>query len=1430
MNTLSMKTTSHIEIVGASAHNLKNIDVSFATRELTLIAGVSGSGKSSLLVNTLAAEGYRRMRRFLSLPLDWPEDEEPSAFIGPLSACVHTAQRSFRATRRTTVATASGMMSLLRRLFIAHGHPYCKEIDSNVPAPSATVYAQWLQRHYQGRATIWAVPAFRLATNGVAIARRLVKLGFLRAIVRSETDSPAVFEKGRDIAFKKWHPLSADTRHFIEVKVGVFNLPCRDDVSKSAFAEGLERAFAASQGHVLVELHDAAVPKFAELKGSFGFRLDSRMHHVHPESPFVFAPPNTHLLSFNQPGHERSGACALCQGTGNVLDLDLSVLIADRNRSMHDGALALWTKTGYKHINIRHETIEGLRGIDGFSPDAPWKSLAGPAKNLVLNGSAERSIVDRHRRTGRQLGGARSFLGFKRAIVERIHRGGTSAQSLNHYAIETLCPECNGSRWSRQARALQVGEIGLEGLAEMPFLRFETLCAEGGPLREFRSEPHVEALNFFTDAFVNMGLGHLSGNRGMNTLSEGEKRRLRLACLMNLGSSGLTLLLDEPSRGLHEQDLSRLIASLGQLKKSHTLIVSDHRRMLARAADSVVVLGPGAGNAGGGILYRGSADSHFWQLPKSAYHRAKSAMKNNCAAIRIKGGSIHNIEQANCTIPLGRLTCITGVSGSGKSSFVRGVLVPALATLVKPLELEVGDFVLAHGRWEHVQADRPIAGILALDQKIPPPNCRSLVLTTLDLAEALRLCFARTPDAKRLNLTHSDFGLNAGGGRCLQCLGLGRVEQVNQWTVCAGCGGKRFADLVLSVRVAGLNFAEVLDLPLEEIFGLVNEFFPQQAKLLEMACDLGLSHLSLGQRVDQLSGGELQRLRIANKLWPAEAKDWIIILDEPTAGLHPADIDRLLAALDRIVSAEKNTLVLVEHNIELIRQADWIVELGPGGGPAGGRVLACATPDDLRSLETPTARAMRDEFLTAVGKVALHDPQHEHAIATADSAHAWLRVLLGLPGDPPFEEDFSSLRFENLTTRTQIVIGAGDALWEIGGLNIEIVGLLLGLNSLPPIREQVHILAEMWAENPSAALWINPYIGAIHHWGLAVPRSTLQTTETRLQELGISSNKELRSVMPTARVTGSRFVPEHATVTCLKQKINHALVLGEGFVELRTLKGHAMGSACDRLLRLEEGLAAPLSLSVMQFLRHHSSGRCLMCKGEGSVPMLKLDLLIAGSKLTPDAERFYTSQTADIIRWIRRSIQIPFFRRLEEEGLWDSDTSFARFSTEARETFLWGFWRRPGHGSFLVKSKADPEVVSSWLRWDGLFAYVLEQVGRSTDPQWTHDLLESRTNRQCPKCSGSGLSQNANLLYIGNKSLNEWISRHTIGEFVAMLSRQRISVRRHRRTQERILECLSPLAKECGQLRVNSPAHGLLQSAMTCQRVIKAFTHLKILE
>jgi excinuclease ABC A subunit len=1426
MRASLLKTHKTIELIGSDLHNLRNIDVTFPVGKLTLVAGVSGSGKSSL-VDTLAAEAYRRMRRHLELPLDWPEDEAPAAFIGPLPACIHTRQRSFRATTRSTVATASGMMGLIRRLFISHARAYCAEIDDYVPAPSPSLYTDWLWRHYRGRATVWTVPAYRLATDGIAIAKRLLKAGFSHAIVRSETDPPLVFAKGREISLGKWRPLSPNNRHIIESKVGIFDTRTKDVKVKSSLRQALECAFESSSGHVLVELHDATLPLLADLKGAFGFRLDSRLHHVHPDSPLIFAPPNSHLLTFNQPTHELSGACPACKGTGTVLDLEMSNFVSRPDRSMHEGALALWTATGYKHINIRQETIEGLRGMDGFSPDIPWKKLSAAAQNLILNGSESRPVIDRNRTTGRKLGTGKVFPGFKSAIIERILRGTPTAQRLNEYVQETQCLSCHGSRWSRQALALQVGRIGLETLLETPFAKFDSLTKASGLLHKYEREPHVQALQFFAHAFVNVGLGHLSASRGMTTLSEGEARRVRLACLLNLGSSGLLLLLDEPSRGLHEQDLQGLIVSLERLKKLHTLIVTDHRRMIAHAADSVVVLGPGAGLAGGEIIYNGTSHVRKWRMPAHSYERKKVAPKTNPPMIRIKGGSIHNVNGADCSIPIGMLTCITGVSGSGKSSFIRGVLVPALAQLINSPDTHVDDFVLAHGSWKSANTDQPLAGILALDQRTPPPNRRSLVLTSLNLAEALRIRFGRCQDAKTLGLTDADFGLNAGMGRCPQCLGLGKVEEMELWTVCPRCGGKRFADLALSVRVAGLSISEVLDLSIEQASKLAEDLFPQHAKLLQMACDLGLAHLPLSQRVDELSGGELQRLRITNKLGPAEAANWLIVLDEPTAGLHPADIDRLLMALDRIVSAGRNTLILIEHNIELIRQADWVVDFGPGGGPAGGRILNCATPKSLRVESTPTACALRNEFLSNVpNKPSLNIGNGE--IATPEAAEAWLRVLLGLQSDPPFEEDCSSLKFEELTAKIDRAFDTKQ-IWEIGGLNIEIVQLLLAQNLLQPLNEQIGKLAERWSKDSTARLWINPYIGAIQHWGLLLPLSISKAARSRISAINLIANREALDDFAMARVTGPRLLPEHLTIPCFEHKIREALALGEGFLELQTTRGEVIGIVCNRLLNLQKGLVTPVGLSVEQFLRQHVSGRCPMCKGEGSVPMLDLNLLIANPKLPMGAEGFFRPETSEIIRWIRRSIQLPFFRRLEEECLWNGGIPFNKLTPAVCAVFLWGFWKRPGHGSFLAKAKADPEVVASWLKWDGLIAYVLEQVSRSTSASWAQKLLLSRTNCPCPTCLGSGLGPNAMLLKLKDKSLLEWISVDTVDSFIQSLKSLRPSSTRNRRLLERVLECLTPLAKKSVKWRLNGRVQKTPVASEVYQRVVEEFTCFRFL-
>ncbi|HET9227412.1 MAG TPA: hypothetical protein VFR31_12145, partial [Thermoanaerobaculia bacterium] len=785
-----------IEIVGASANNLKSVDLEIP-RGATMLVGPSGSGKSSLLADTLATEANVRLKRFLGVAQDHLEEKDVPAFLGVLPPCVHFAQGGFRASQRTTVATCSGLLGILRRLFLKHSVPLADPPGEPVPPPSPHTYAAWLRRHYRGRLTVSAVPLRFVASDGLDVVRRLGRLGFETAILRSETDSPVVWEKGRPVQLAGFKPLSPDVRHILEVEVGTETLPSR----KSSLEALLEKAFEAGRGTVVVELHEGG-PE--ELQSPRGLCLDSDLHHVHPAVFTPFFPPTAPLLSFNMPGSERSGACRECRGTGQAQIVPEESLVTRPDRSLHEGALSLWTEKNYKYVNIQHETIEGLRGFQGFDPDVPWKRLPGKARKIVLHGSGGQGIEDLDRRTGRRLSTPRPFEGFVPAILRRYGAGSTAGARLSHLVRQGPCPSCGGSRWSPQARALRVGDFGIADLLAAPFCELALLTQPGGPFA--RSAPKgastmISLLHHQAKSFESVGLGHLAGDRGMLTVSEGESRRVRLAGLLTARGQGLGLLLDEPGRGLHEQDIAGLVESLRRLKQSHTVILNDHRLSIARGVDHVVELGPGAGERGGRIVRCGPPAEVLKAGPEARLDRRQLPVRDSDPFLEIRGASLHTLRDVDGRIPLGRLVCLTGVSGSGKSNFVRGILVPALlAELGDKVDVE-GFSLRQQGAWRKLTGAGRIAEVLALDQRNPEANRRSLVATYLGVAEGLRKSFAALPEARRLRLAATDFGLNAGRGRCPDCLGLGEREEPGGWVPCPRCGGRRFGEEVLAVRL-----------------------------------------------------------------------------------------------------------------------------------------------------------------------------------------------------------------------------------------------------------------------------------------------------------------------------------------------------------------------------------------------------------------------------------------------------------------------------------------------------------------------------------------------------------------------------------------------------------------------------------------------------
>ncbi|HKO60467.1 MAG TPA: hypothetical protein VJV03_04850, partial [Pyrinomonadaceae bacterium] len=1229
--------SNEIEIVGARTNNLQSVDVLLPLRQATMMIGVSGSGKSSLLADTLATEANVRMRRYLGVHQPHLSDEDVPAFVGPVPACVHFSQGAFRASVRSTVATSSGLLALLRFYFRRYAKPWAEEVKNFVPSPSPSSYGDWIQNNYTGSLSVWTIVERWERTDGMRAANLLRRHGLKRATVRSETDTAARSERGREVDLEHFRPLSENIKHLIEAEIGSTTIPSTSDELSLL----LQQAFDID-GDVIVEFHQGKLlPE--ELHTERGILLDSIQHWVHPKVQRPFAPPSDSLLSFNSPSNPRSGACPACQGLGRKRTVTDTALVIHPERSLHEGALLLWTEKNYRYVNIQHETIEGLRGLRDFDPDLAWKRLGEDARHLILHGSGQEAVADIDRKTGRKMNPPRPFPGFVPAILRRAEGSGAGARALEALTTEGPCPECNGTRWSRAARALRLGRWNLPALLGVIFDELEQLAVPRGKLKhglpkEARSL--AASLHAASESFVSAGLGHLAGERGMTTLSEGESRRSRLAAILRARGQGLALLLDEPARGLHEEDVARLADALTELKHRHTLIINEHRLSLASIADHVLEIGPGAGEQGGRIVNSGSPQHVFTSNWHPQIERSQIPTTAHDSWLTVEGARIHTLSNITCRIPLGRLVCITGVSGSGKSSFIRGILLPALAQTL-PERVESEGFAWPDGIWENITGTESIHSVLALEPRTSSAQRRSTVATLLGIAEDLRRIFAKSPEAHRAKLTVTDFGWNAGRGRCQTCLGLGEIEDGERWVSCPHCGGRRFGEEALGVRVEGLNVSDLLNLSITELYNHPFAALAEWRPLIEQLVALDLGYLTLGRRVDRLSGGEHQRLRVARTLGVEYPEGFLLVLDEPSAGLHPRDIVQLLKVLDRVVAEGRNTVVLVEHNLDLIRASDWVVDFGPGGGPAGGRIVGQGPPSKIAKLDTPTGRALSKKKSRPAARrsKAIVPDEKPHAVdseAKARSGRHWLKRLLGEEASSeeldPVDFDGLAVEFDDKAVRP----------YEIGGLDVEIARLLL--DEPDNVAEQPERMAQLWSKTPKAQLRIHPLIEEMRVWGDKIPTSVLRAAEQRIKHMGLKNDSPInkQTKLTTMRATGKRFQPIAETWAEYIRCVQDALGIGGGYVELWEKGQGVLATVQRRHLALEVPAIAPLSASSASLVRSHTTGRCPCCLGSCGVPVFDESLVVEHRTADPTSEHFLHPEAIKVLRGIRRSILLPF--------------------------------------------------------------------------------------------------------------------------------------------------------------------------------------------
>lgn len=907
----------YILIKGAKEHNLKNIDLKLPRNRLIVITGLSGSGKSSLAFDTIYAEGQRRYveslssyaRQFLE-QLHKPNVE----YMEGLSPAISIEQRTAGSNPRSTVGTQTEIYDYLRLLFAKTGKMRCYKCGRMVSQQSAQEITGMIMKFPAGSKTAIMAPLVRGRKGEYRdIFSGIEKEGFVRARV-----------DGRIIDVEKPPALDKKIKHTIEVVVDRLTL---SGGVKKRLNDSVETALEAGSGMIVVNIEgkDGGDHTFSE-------------KYACAECGISFEELSPRIFSFNSP----YGACAKCAGLGHKMEIDDELVIPDGSRPLIS-AIQPWRRGGRGIVLYYRRLLRSLARDYNFDVETPWRRLEKKTRDIVLFGDTD---------TG----------GWFEGIIPNLERRFHETESefvkteINKYMSVLPCPECGGSRLRKESLSVTVGGRNIMEVSAMSIREAKNFFAGLDLTREEKIISHqvLKEINTRLEFMINVGLDYIMLDRASSTLSGGEAQRIRLATQIGAGLMGVLYILDEPSIGLHQKDNNKLLNTLEALRDlGNTLIVVEHDEATIRRADYIVDLGPGAGEDGGRVIASGPLDEILkndasltgkyllgkLKIPLPRERRTPVKGKN----LTIVGAAEHNLKNIDVRIPLGLFVCVTGVSGSGKSTLIDEILYRALAkrfyrSREKP------------GRHKTIEGLGNIDKVIVIDQSPIGRTPRSNPATYTGAYSPIRTLFSRLSEARMRGYGPGRFSFNVKGGRCEACTGDGtkKIEMhflPDVYIECEVCKGKRFNEGTLEVRYKGKNISDVLDMSVSDALDLFRNI-PSVRGKLQTLFDVGLGYIRLGQSATTLSGGEAQRVKLSTELSKKATGRTLYILDEPTTGLHFADIDKLLVVLQRLVSAG-NTVLVIEHNLDVIKTADYIIDLGPEGGDAGGEVVAAGMPEEI---------------------------------------------------------------------------------------------------------------------------------------------------------------------------------------------------------------------------------------------------------------------------------------------------------------------------------------------------------------------------------------------------------------------------------------------------------------------------------------------------
>ena len=935
-----------IDIRGARTHNLKNINLTIPRDKLIVITGLSGSGKSSLAFDTLYAEGQRRYveslsayaRQFLSL-MEKPDVDS----IEGLSPAISIEQKSTSHNPRSTVGTITEIYDYLRLLFARVGEPRCPDHDMPLTAQTISqMVDKVLSLPEESKMMLLAPVVKNRKGEHVKLLDSLAAQGYIRARIDGEicdlSDPP-------ELALQK--------KHTIEVVVDRFKV--RSDLA-TRLAESFETALELSGGTAVVA--DMDNPKAEELVFSANFACPHCGYSVPELEPRLF--------SFNNP----AGACPTCDGLGVQQFFDESRVVQNESISLAGGAVKGWDRRNFYY----YQMLTSLAKHYKFDIETPYEDLPQKIKDIVMHGSGKEEIEFQYMNDrGDVVIRKHPFEGILNNMARRYKE--TESMSVREELAKNIsnrpCADCGGSRLRPEARNVYIGNVNLPQISEksigesLEFFQGLTLTGQKAQIAEKILKEIRERLEFL----VNVGLNYLSLSRSAETLSGGEAQRIRLASQIGAGLVGVMYVLDEPSIGLHQRDNERLLNTLIHLRNlGNTVIVVEHDEDAIREADHIIDIGPGAGVHGGQVIAQGTA-KEIMANPNSITGKflsgeekieipKKRTALDKSKLLKLKGATGNNLKGVNLEIPVGLFTCITGVSGSGKSTLINDTLFPLAQNALNRAEKT------SFAPYKSIEGLEYFDKVIDINQSPIGRTPRSNPATYTGLFTPIRELFAGVPEARARGYNPGRFSFNVRGGRCEACQGDGvlKVEMhflPDVYVPCDQCKGKRYNRETLEIRYKGKTIHQVLDMTVEE----AREFFdaiPMIARKLQTLMDVGLSYIRLGQSSTTLSGGEAQRVKLATELSKRDTGKTLYILDEPTTGLHFADIKQLLDVLHRLRD-QGNTIVVIEHNLDVIKTADWIVDLGPEGGSGGGQIIATGTPEEVAKVKgSHTARFLKD--------------------------------------------------------------------------------------------------------------------------------------------------------------------------------------------------------------------------------------------------------------------------------------------------------------------------------------------------------------------------------------------------------------------------------------------------------------------------------------